>query len=207
MCMMKDVSNPKSDTISFPSLCGLHLQSYWIHMHKVMVYLCADSHAISMCMLSSGISCWPYSQKSWRNSMHPLPLFFTIQYSKAWIFHVGGERALHPLSVTFSVLIRPLTREIHFTPGTQSRNNIRTGGQNTDADLPTTWDKERGFVHSFRCWLGTSFFCAVRSWSVSPRGGVIHRMSARPDLGPAFNPSCAEEVKLAGAFGDTTGQL
>lgn len=57
MCMMKDVSNPKSDTISFPSLCGLHVQSYWIHMHKVMVYLCADSHAISMCMLSSGISC------------------------------------------------------------------------------------------------------------------------------------------------------
>lgn len=82
----------------------------------------------------------------------------SLQYSKAWIFHVGGERALHPLSITFSLsVLKPVTSEINFIPGTWSRNNIRTG-QNTAADLPMTWDEKRGFVHSLSHICG----CCVR---------------------------------------------
>ncbi len=129
-----------------------------------MVYSCADSRVASMCRLSSGISCWPYSQQSGRGYMHPLCLFFIIL--KSMDISCCGKRALHLLSVTFSLSVLeglyPERLISSLVPRVKTTEEWRSEYHCCFAYC-TTWEEERHFVCRVRCCLGTSFVAAVYS--------------------------------------------
>jgi len=131
--MMEDVSNTPSlipflSPVSVGSMFNHRgstctTKSWFICVQIPMLYPC------SCCPLESLIDLIPSNL----DEAQCTRLFFTIL--KAWIFHVGWERALDPLSIPFLLsVLKLLTRGIHFILGIWSSNNIRTG-QKTTADL------------------------------------------------------------------------
>ncbi len=129
-----------------------------------MDYSCADSHDASMCRLSSGLSCWPYSQQSGWSSMHPLCLFFIIL--KSMVISCCRKRALHPLSVTFSFSVLEGLYPERFisslVPRVKTTEDWRSEYHCCFAYC-MTWEEERRFVCRVRYCLGTSFVAAVYS--------------------------------------------